>query len=196
MRTKVLLGLAVALMLVVGVATIGSNMGFKISIPLAAGGASNWVSIPYYNSYTDATSIYNDVPGATQVSRWDNPTGSIQTWTGRGTNFAVTPGEAYVIKVSAPTNWIVVGSHNPSLSLSLAAGGASNWVSVPYHATATDASTLFTQLGANVTQVSRWDNPTGSIQTWTGRGTNFALTPGEAVVIKVGSVTPWTPAHY
>ena len=34
MRTKVLLGLAVAVMLVVSVATIGSNMGFKISIPL------------------------------------------------------------------------------------------------------------------------------------------------------------------
>jgi len=45
MRTKVLLGLAVALMLVVGVATIGSNMGFKISIPLTAGYA-NYVGCP------------------------------------------------------------------------------------------------------------------------------------------------------
>ena len=39
MRTKVLLAVAVALMLIVSVATIGSNMGFKISIfPLAAAG--------------------------------------------------------------------------------------------------------------------------------------------------------------
>lgn len=196
MRTKLLLVTAAVLMLIVGTVAIGSNMGFKISIPLAAAGASNWVSIPYYNSYTSASSIYNDITGAAQVSRWDNPTGSIQTWAGRGTDFAVTPGEAYVIKVSSPTNWIVVGSHNPSLSVSLAAGGASNWVSVPYHTTATSASVLFTQLGPNAAQVSRWDNPTGSIQTWAGRGTDFPITPGEGVVIKVSSVTPWTPAHY
>lgn len=193
MRTKVLLSAAAALMLIISLVAIGSNMGFKISIPLAAGGASNWVSIPYYNSYTNAASIYNDITGASQVSRWDNTLG-FQSWTGRGTNFNTTAGEAYLVKVSAATNWIVVGSHNPSLALSLAAGGASNWVSVPYHTTATNAATLYNQI-TNASQVSRWDNTLG-FQSWTGRGTNFNLTAGEGVLVKVSAGTSWTPAHY
>jgi len=194
MRTKVLLSVAAALMLIISLVAVGSNMGFKISIPLAAGGANNWVSIPFYNSYTNASGIFTDVTNCSQVSRWDNTIG-FQTWTGRGTNFNTTAGEAYLVKVSVANNWIVVGSHNPGLAVSLSAGGDSNWVSVPYHTTATNASTLFTQI-SNASQVSRWDNPTGLMQTWTGRGTNFNLAAGEGVLVKVSVANSWTPAHY
>lgn len=193
MKNRVLLVGAAVVILLIGSAAIASNMGFKISIPLAASGANNWVSIPYYNSYTDATSIYTDAV-ASQVSRWDNTAGALQTWTGRGTNFAVTPGEAYLLKVTTAKNWIVVGSHNPSLAISLVASGANNWVSVPYHKTATDASTLYTEAAAS--QVSRWDNTAGALQTWTGRGTNFTLTAGEGILMKVTTNKNWTPAHY
>jgi hypothetical protein len=173
-------------------------MGFKISIPLTAGGASNWVSIPYYNSYTNAASIFNDISNCAQVSRWNIPTRSYQNWFGSaGTNFNVTPGEGMVVKVSTGVNWIVVGSHNPSLAISLTAGGASNWVAVPYHTTATNAATLFNDI-ANCAQVSRWNIPTRAYQNWFGSaGTNFNLTAGEAVVVKVNTAgVTWTPSHY
>ena len=93
MRTKVLLTVAVVLMLVVSVATIGSNMGFKISIPLTAG-YTNCVSLPYYNSYTDAASIFADVPNCYSVSRFDNSTQAFVDNYGSATrnNFSVTPG--------------------------------------------------------------------------------------------------------
>jgi hypothetical protein len=61
MRTRVLLAITALLMAIVSTVAIGSNMGFKISIPLTAG-YNNYVSLPYYNSYTDAASIFNDVP--------------------------------------------------------------------------------------------------------------------------------------
>ncbi len=195
MKTKLALVLAAVLMLLISTAAIGSNMGFKISIPLTAGW-NNYVSLPYYNSYTNAASIFSDITGCTLVSRWDNPTGLIQSWDGsRGINFAVTPGEAYIINVSATTNWIVVGSHNPSLALTLT-GNWNNYISIPYHTTATNASTLFSQI-PNSTLVSRWDNSTGLIQSWDGsRGINFTLTPGEGLIVNVSATGTWTPAHY
>jgi hypothetical protein len=100
-----------------------------------------------------------------------------------------------LVKVSTGVNWIVVGSHNPSLAISLTAGGASNWVSVPYHTTATNAATLFNSI-ANCTQVGRWNIPTRTYQSWVGAGTNFNLTAGEAVVVKVNTGVTWTPSHY
>lgn len=197
MRTKALFALAVVAVLLIGTAAIASNMGFKISIPLAAGTANNWVSIPYYNSYSNAGAMFADITNASQVSRWDNTGAAFQSWNGaRGTNFTVTAGEAYLVKVSSATNWIVVGSHNPSLVISLTAGTANNWVAVPYHTTAANAGALFTQI-TNASQVSRWDNTGAAFQSWNGaRGTNFTVTAGEGVLVKVSSASTWTPAHY
>ena len=193
MRTKVLLGAAVALMLIVSVATIGSNMGFKISIPLTAGW-SNFVSLPYYTSYTDAASLFADIPNVSAVSRWNNSTGNWEDWTGSGTNFAVIPGEAYVVRVTTTGNWIVVGSHKPALGLAMTQG-YSNFIAVPYHTTATNAQALLAQI-PNATAISRWNNATGNWEDWTGAGTNFPVTPGEGYVVRVSASASWTPAHY
>ena len=194
MRNKALLLIAAALLLAVGTVTAGSNMGFKITIPLTVG-YQNYVSLPYYNSYTNASSLFSDIPNCTAVKRWDNLSGTFQQWSGtRGTNFTITPGEAYIVDVSASTNWIVVGSHNPSLSVTLTAG-YQNYVSVPYHTTATNAQTLFNDI-ANCTAVKRWDNPTGNMQQWSGtRGVNFTLIPGEGLIIDVRANTSWIPSH-
>lgn len=194
MRTKVLFIAAAALVLLIGSAAIASNMGFKISIPLTAG-YSNYVSIPFYNSYTTDNSMYSDIPNRTQLSRWNNATGLWQNYIGGRTSlFNITAGEAYVVKVSTSGNWVVVGSHNPSLAITLTAG-YSNYVSVPYHTTATTDNTLYTQIGA--TQVSRWNNATGLWQNYIGGRTSlFNVTAGEGYVVKVGTTKTWTPAHY
>lgn len=195
MRDKALLLMAAALLLAFGTVAAGSNMGFKITMPLQAGW-NNYVSLPFYNSYTNAASLFADIPNCTSVSRWDNPSGTVQSWTGtRGINFAVTPGESYIVTVSISSNWIVVGSHNPSLAVTMTAGW-NNYISVPYNTTATNAETLFADV-PNCTSVSRWDNPSGTVQSWTGtRGINFPLTPGEGLIVTVSSTSGWTPSHY
>ncbi len=197
MRTKVLLGLAVALMLVVSVATIGSNMGFKISIHLTAGD-SNFVSLPYYNSYLKAADVFADIPSAGSVQKFDNTNGTFITNTGSTTrnNFDITPGEAYVVTVGSTVDWVVVGSHNPTLALPLNAGD-SIFISVPYHTTATDAATLFAQI-PNCGSVQTFDNTNGTFITNTGSATrnNFPLVPGVGYVATVGTSGTWSPAHY
>ena len=195
MRTRVLLAITALLMAIVSTVAIGSNMGFKISIPLTAG-YNNYVSLPYYNSYTNAASIFNDVPNCQFVSRWDNPTGAVQTWNGsRGINFTLNKGESYIINVTANSNWVVVGSHDPAFAVPLTAG-YNNYISIPYHTTATKAGDLFAQI-PNCQFVSRWDNASGAVQTWNGsRGINFSLTPGEGLIVNVTATTTWTPSHY
>lgn len=193
MRTKVVLIAAAIVMLIISTVAIGSNMGFKISIQLTAG-YSNFVSLPYFNSYTNAQSLFNDIPNVSSVSRWNNATGLWETWIGFGNNFAITPGECYVVKVRNNATWVVVGSHNPSLALPLTAG-YSNFVSVPYHTTATNAQSLFNQI-PNVSSVSRWNNATGLWESWIGFGNNFAITPGEGLVVKVRTTSTWAPAHF
>ena len=195
MRTKVLLATAAALMLIVSLVAIGSNMGFKISIPLTAG-YSNYVSIPFYNSYTTDNSMFSDITGCTAVSRWNNATGLWQNYLGGRTSlYNIAAGEAYVVTVSSTTNWIVVGSHNPSLGVALTAG-YSNYVSVPYHTTKTNDNALFSEI-PGCTGVSRWNNATGLWQNYLGGRTSlFNITPGEGYVITVSGTTSWTPAHY
>ena len=193
MRTKVLLATAAVLMLIVSVVAIGSNMGFKISIPLTAG-YSNYVSIPYYNSYTTDNTMYSDITGCNGVNRWNNATGAFQSYTGGRTVFNITAGEAYIVTVSSTTNWIVVGSHNPGLALTLTAG-YSNYVSVPYHTTDTTDNQLYSEItGCN--GVNRWNNATGAFQSYTGGRTVFNITAGEGYIITVSGTTAWTPAHY
>ncbi len=199
MRTKTVLALATVLVLIVGMAAVASNMGFKINLALTSGGDLNWVALPLYNSYTDASSVWADLTNPSQISRWDNATGTYQTYLGttRSNNFTLNKGEGIVVKVSAAENWIVVGSHDPSFAFSLTAGGDLNWVAVPYNETATDASGIWGEL-TNPSQISRWDNATGTYQTYLGttRSNNFTLNTGEAIVVKVSANESWTPAHY
>jgi hypothetical protein len=195
MKRNVLLVLAAVAVLAIGSAAIASNMGFKISIPLTAG-YSNFVSLPYYNSYTTDNSMFSDIPACTSVSRWNNATTAWQNYSGGATSrFNITAGEAYVVKVSTSGNWIVVGSHNPGLALTLTTG-YSNFVSVPYHTTATNDNALFSQI-TGCTSVSRWNNATTAWQNYSGGATSrFNITAGEGYVIKVSGTTSWTPAHY
>ncbi len=109
MRTKVVLSVATILMLVIGVAAIASNMGFKINIQLTAG-YRNFVALPYFNQYTDAGSLFTDIPNCQSITRWDNPSGSWETWHGRGTNFALNKGEALLVQVNSSSTWMVAGS--------------------------------------------------------------------------------------
>jgi hypothetical protein len=207
MRTKVLLGLAVAVMLVVSIATIGSNMGFKISIHLTAN-VNNVVALPYYNSYTDAASVWADVPNVAELDYLDVATDTWMPYLGFdappvSTNFPINAAHFYalIVKVGTTGNWIVVGSHNPTAGIFSLAANVNNVVSIPYHTTATDAATLWTQVGANVAELDYLDTASDTWMPYLGFdappvSTNFTITPGTAYIIKVGATTPFTPAHY
>jgi hypothetical protein len=195
MKRNVLLVLAAVAVLAIGSAAIASNMGFKISIPLTTG-YQNFVSLPYYNSYTTDNSMYSDIPACTSVNRYDNASTTWQNYQGgRSSLFNITAGEAYTVTVSTSGNWIVVGSHNPSLALTLTTG-YQNFVSVPYHTTATNDNALYSQI-TGCTSVNRYDNASTTWQNYQGgRSSLFNITAGEGYTVTVSGTTAWTPAHY
>jgi hypothetical protein len=194
--------------LAIGSAAIASNMGFKISIPLTAGQVK-YVSLPFYNSYTDAASLRNDViaAGGTSVNVYDWTGTAWQRYAGGGTgqvNFLITTGttgKGYEVgSAAAVSNWIVVGSHNPSLGIALT-GGQVKYVSVPYHTTSTTAALLRNEvIAAGGTSVNVYDWTGTAWQRYAGGGTgqvNFNLTAGKAIEIgSAASVASWVPAHY
>jgi len=196
--------LLVMLVLAASSALLASNMGFKLTYALTKVGNAqmNWVSLPYYwGTGATASTVCTDIgANATQVSHWVKATETYEDWLcGSGTDFTIAPGEAIMVKVSTATNWVIVGSHNPSQTVNLQKLGNSqmNWVSVPYHTTRTNASGICTDVGVNATQVSHWVRATEQFEDWLcGSGTDFTITPGEGVMVKVSTATTWTPSHY
>ena len=79
-----------------------------------------------------------------------------------------------------------------------------NWVSVPYHSTATVAEGLCTQINANcaniATSVAYFDTATNSYAGFICGGTkgNFNIVPGRAIAVSVSAAgsSCWHPAHY
>lgn len=198
----------VLLVLAASSALLASNMGFKLVFPLSNTGnyQLNWVSLPYYwGSSATASSVCADIgANAVSVDRWVRPTEAYDDYNCQlsyGTDFAISPGEGIAVKVLSATNWTIVGSHNPGTGVSLTSVGnfKLNWVSVPYHTTAATASALCTDLGANAVSIDRWVRATEAYDDYNcvlSYGTDFALTPGEALAVKVSTATTWTPSHY
>ncbi len=207
MKTRIILAVAVVLILAIALTSGASNMGFKLSQTLAAN-TSKYVSLPFYNSYSTQTAAYlrNDViaAGGTSVEVF-NYNGSVwQRYAGGGfgqVDFALAPGTAYQVKsTAAVSNWVIVGSHNPSTSIPLAAN-VSKYLAVPYHTTSTTAGLLRNELiAAGGTGVEVF-NYNGSVwQRYAGGGfgqVDFAIAPGTGIQAKsTAAIAAWTPAHY
>jgi hypothetical protein len=212
MRTRVALALAAALMLLISLAAVGSNMGFKIVIPLTAS-QTKYIALPYYCTMDGATiesgaakaaNLRNEILAAGASSctvLWY--TGSVwQRYAGGGLgqiNFSLQSGEGYQVTCSPGVNLLVVGSHNPSLTVTLAAS-STKYTAIPYHTTDSTAAQLRNEIlasGASSCTVL-WYN--GSVwQRYAGGGlgqTNFTVKPGEAVQITCSPGISWMPAHY
>jgi hypothetical protein len=208
-----------ALLLAGGLAA--SNMRFKLNLPLtAAGGSSlsgtNYVALPYNQQVglVTARDLFVDISAGGSIqflNQHVKATDSFASYTfGGGTNppngFNLVPGEAYVAKVGANQNYIIVGSHNPGLSINLVGpGGGSlsgtNYYAHPYHGVAANARELFEEIGGSVQFVNRHVPLTDSFQSYTfGGGTNppngWDLQPGVGLVVKVGGDESFVPAHY
>lgn len=216
---------AVALVaLLVAGGIYGSNMGFKLNLLSRGandGGSQSGttrISLPY-NQQTDivvAQDLIDDIdtvagPAVTQsVSRYLSATDGLDTYTNlqQGNNFTITPGEGLQVTLSSNVNYIIVGSHDPTLGITLLGPGSTasgtTLISYPYHGTAGFAQDVIDQIdmhaGGAVTQsISRWTTLTDGLDTYTNlqQGNNFAITPGEAYQVTVsGDVLNWVPDHF
>ena len=224
MRKKafVVAALGLAAVLVAG-GLVASNMGFKANYamdgPGANGSASGTqtLSLPY-NQQTNivtAEDLINDInadagaPVVASISRHVRTTDLAEFYTGTiGTNFAITPGDGYTVVVTAPVNYIIVGSHNPTLSIALDGPGDNGSASgtqrfaLPFHSTAVNAEDLINEINAAagssvVASISRHIRTSDLAEFYTGAiGTNFTLTVGEAYLVVVTAGVTFVPAHY
>jgi hypothetical protein len=214
-------GMVTVAVLAGGGALLASNMGFKLNYQLlrATAGTSangtNTLALPFNPQVgiTSSKTLMDDVGSASvgSVQRYMKPTNTFELYTGRaGTpnaNFTLATGEGYLVVMNTTTNYIVVGSHNPSASITLnrATAGVSatgnNLFSFPYHHTANTSKALMDDIGsASVGSIQRYMRPTNTFEVYTGRaGTpnaNFTVALGEAYFIVMNTTTNYVPSHY
>jgi hypothetical protein len=225
--------LVAATMVIAGSVAIASNTGFKINKGLrlvqttdSGQKGSNWVSIPYFNPYNNGTDFCTQTGlrsalagNTTTIAKQDPVSGGTSTancFSAGG--FTITPGQGLKIRaanavggIGNPSSIIIVGSHNPSLSLTIPKPGAGQignfWFSVPYHTTAVTGADLCASIGMTSTgivgkgTIARLDPNSGSTTTGTCGTTSassLVLNLGEAVVLREPTVAPLTfvPAHF
>jgi hypothetical protein len=214
---------------VVGVAVLvlagglmASNMGFKLNLPLvaAAGGVSasgtNYIGVPYNQQVglVTAKDLFLDIQkgGAIQfLNQHRKIDDGFEVYTFGGGTLApngwnLTAGEAYIAKVGADQNYIIVGSHNPGLTISLVGAGAgsasgTNYYVHPYHGVATNARELFLEIGGDVQFLNQHRKIDDGFEVYTfGGGTlppdGWPLQAGEGYIVKIGSDKDFVPQHY
>jgi len=225
-RSFLVAAVGLAAVLIAG-GLFASNMGFKLNFLLqspAVGVSATGTTVMGlpYNPQTNITNAdqllqdINTVAGSSvvaSVSQFDRSADGLISYTGfSGTNFAIVPEEAYYVTVSSNVNYIIVGSHNPSLGVTfygpgsttpqgVSSTGTNAW-SYPYHSTLTIAAELITEInavgGGQVASVSQWDKTSDGLISYTGfSGTNFALAPGQGYLVTVDAdVAGYIPSHY
>ena len=232
MRKRMFLGALVGVLAVVlAGGLLASNMGFKLNYALIAasqavpeGGVSlngsNDLSLPDnpQAGFVTANDLRLDVGAAANggITKLLRATNGAQTYTGKGAglNFNLVAGDGYRVRVTGTTtvNYIVVGSHNPTLSHVLVAatqpvpeGGNSlngtNVYNYPYHSVAATANDLRLEIGTPANGgISKLLRASNGSQTYTGKGAglNFNLVPGAAYKVRITGTTnvSFIPNHF
>lgn len=228
-----LVGITAVILLAGGLA-VASNTGFKINKALApalpapgnAQAGNNWLSIPYFNPYgnfgafcTQVGLVSTGLNRATAIvvdPTTGTPSSPVQCGTTQANALAITPGRGIRVRntllsvAGTPTSIIIVGSHDPSLAITVPKAGAGTagnfWFAVPYHTTAATANDLclssgFTSTGLQKATVIRQDAvtgvPTSPVTCGSSGATAFVLSLGEAIRFREpnGPLT-FTPAHF
>ena len=212
--------LVVAALLAVG-GLFASNMGFKVNFPMLAGSdagslnGTNLLALPFnrQTGLTTAKSLIDDIGSANviSVSRLIESTNAFEVYDGTlvtpDPDFPLATGEGYIVRLAANVNYIVVGSHDPSFPVDMDSAveldslNGTNFYSYPYHSTATTSKGLIDDIGsANVISISRHIRLTNAFEVYDGTlvtpDPDFALAPGEAYLVRMGTTTPYTPSHF
>ena len=215
------LSLAVALAaLACGVRSlVASNMGFIVSCPMTAAGptsrsGTHTLNLPYQRDAQmfSAKDVFADLGGVsnvTYIAKFLETTDGTQVHTGRkgdgGLDWLNQNGAGWFVKLIVPVDYVVGGSSDPALVLNLNAAGSgsasgTNFVGLPYHATADTASELMNDIGfASVASVQRFVTATDGLLVYTGRKgspPDFPLNPCESYFIKMNTTVNYIPSHY
>lgn len=195
---------------------MASNMGFKLNLALVAGSGSasgtNYIALPYNQQVglNSARDLFEDIGGSVSVinqhRQFDD---NFEFYGVLGSSlpdpgFLLTPGEGYIVKVTAAQNYVVVGSHDPVKTISFnSAGTASgtNYYAHPYHGVSANARELFEEIGGGVSVINQHRKLDDNFEFYGVLGSSlpdpgFLLTPGEAYIVKVTADTPFDPAHF
>jgi hypothetical protein len=194
---------------------MASNMGFKLNYTLQApqGGVSlsgtQSLGLPYNAQVglTNAGQLLDDVQagGVTPVSlqKHNILVDQNDPYPGPGGNFALTGGQGYLLTVSSSGPYIIVGSHNPALTLTLqgpqvgvSLSGTQRYAH-PYHGVAAFAGDLLSEIGPNAVSVQKHNILVDQNDPYPGPGGNFALVPGQSYLVTVSATVPgFQPDHY
>jgi hypothetical protein len=217
MRFKKISVLVLVAFLGLSSAALASNMGFKLTYALGGTNSyQNWISLPYNYAGNTAADLFTDLGGDAfvyYVSYWDEAAGVNIFYFGYdappdSVNFTLDETKSYLVGVWASTNFVIVGSHNPSAVVQLSGTNSyQNWISVPYHTTASNAAALFSEIQGDLGDpgdlyyISYWDEAAGINVFYFGYvappdSVNFALSPGQGILVGVFNAGTWTPAHY
>lgn len=225
-RLSLAVVLVAATVLIAGGVAIASNTGFKINMPLPVTNpaipqqGNTWLSIPYFHPYTNGNvlctqlGLRTGIGGATLL-KIDPVTGvSTPAGCGAAASFTWTAGQGVRVRnaagAGAPTSAIIVGSHNPAVSLTVPVAGTGNignlWFAVPYHTTAVTGQDLCNSVGLVSTgspaargTLLRLNPATGSTTPGICGTTASAitLTLGEAIRLRQpGTAVTFVPAHF
>lgn len=225
-RLTVAVMAAVVIIAVAGSVAIASNMGFKLNKAIILSGAgqigSNWTSIPYNNPYGNVGAFCTQTgltsSGLTRASATVlNETTGLPTTVSCGSTAAAAltliPGKGLQIRqpnvAGAPTSIIIVGSHNPTLSITVPKSGTGQignyWFSVPYHTTAVSANDLclssgLTSSGLTRASVTRLNAATGlptTVSCGSTAAAALSLVLGEFVQLREpNGPKTFIPAHF
>jgi hypothetical protein len=216
-------------MLIAGGAAIASNAGFKMNksiVPQTATLGQNghyWTALPYFNPYQNGLDFCQKTglvtAGFSQHFLFKVGTSGIPLQSALSCSaaavFTLPDGEGIRITMlpgNPVQNIIIVGSHNPTLGVTVPKSGAGAigdfWFSVPYHTTAVSFNDLclssgFTSTGpltAPKAQLTRVNSTTGVAQSATCGTTTAAATAlvlGEAIRCREpNGPKTFIPAHF
>jgi hypothetical protein len=209
---------------------VASNMGFKLNYPLLdstdplSQSGTQSIGLPYNRQVgiDNASDLFRDIGltiatcGATacpcldNIQRFDTASDSNAPYACGLPDFGLNPGEGLLVKTKSGVSgdYIVVGSHNPALSINLPApgGGSQSGTSRythPYHAVSANASELLTELGGCnfVASIQRFDTATDSNAPYACGFPDIPLAAGQSyLVVTKSSTAPggidFVPAHY
>jgi hypothetical protein len=209
---------------------VASNMGFKLNYPLLdssnpnSNSGTQSIGLPYNRQVgiDDASDLFRDI-GTTistcganpcncldNLQRYDTGTDSNAPYACGVPDFALTPGEGLLVKAKTANggDYIVVGSHNPALTINLPAPGAgsnsgTSRYTHPYHAVSASAAQLMTELGGCnfVTSVQRYDSLADSNAPYACGTPDYPLVAGQSYLVQTKIATApggisFVPAHY
>jgi hypothetical protein len=223
-NAKWALAVAALVVLVSGSMVLGSNMGFKLNMPLPqktglAPQGFNIMALPYLVPYADRQCLCDQLglSGSAVVQEFDASNGTLDFYlcggAACGAAAALTSGTAtFITDTGSSGSAIVVGAHDPAKSIQLECNTSNlpqgdNWVSVPYHSTSASKQALCDEVGPVVT-VSEFDGNNGTISTYfcdINPANDTPLTKGRAakIVLDTGSTectgagfAVWVPNHF